>query len=76
MKNEATDASYAAVAQKIALGGGGAALFGGLSASDVAAIGGLLIAIISVLIQLHYKHKEARLAAAIARKRYGVSDDD
>lgn len=65
----ATDSTIAAVANKTAVYGGGATfLIGGLTASDFAALAGLAITIISVLVQVVFKRRaERREMAAEAR---------
>lgn len=42
--------------------GSGTALFGGLSANEVAAYGGLIIGVIGLLVNWYYKAKEDRRA--------------
>ncbi len=58
--DQGTEHAIAAIANKASVAGGGIALFGGLSASDIAAFGGLLIAAIGVCIQWYYKRKGDR----------------
>ncbi|NUS39411.1 MAG: hypothetical protein HOQ02_10365 [Lysobacter sp.] len=53
------------MAHKIAMSGGGIALLGGLSASDLAAIGGAVIAGVGVAIQWYYKRKADRRDAEL-----------
>ena len=60
MKDEATEAAIAGVAQKVSFGAGTAAVYGGLTANEIAAFGGLLVAVISVIVQWVYKHKESK----------------
>lgn len=55
MKDQAAEATIAAVAQKVAYGGGGVAFFGGLTANEIAAFGGLFIAFLGLLVQVYFK---------------------
>ena len=63
MKDQAAEATIAAVANKVSYSGAGAAVIGGLTANDIAAFGGLLIAVIGVVIQFYYKRKSDRREA-------------
>jgi hypothetical protein len=45
------DEVIAAGAQKVAYGGGAASLYGGMTANEIAAFGGLLIALLGLLVQ-------------------------
>ena len=78
MKDQATEAAIAGVAQKVTMIGGSAAFFGGLTANELAAFGGLLVGFIGLLIQWYYKRKEIRLRkefyTAQLHRRY-VPDD-
>jgi len=67
----ATDTTIAAVANKVTVVGGGAAfLLGGLTVNELAALGGLGVAIVSMLIQSFYKWRaNKRIAAADARQQ-------
>jgi len=47
------------------MGGGGIALWGGLTANDIAAFGGLLVAVIGVCIQWYYKRRADRRDAEL-----------
>lgn len=68
MNEQATEAAIAAVANKATGIGGGLAIYGGWAASDIAAFGGLLIAVIGIIVQVYYKRKaDKRDAAADAR---------
>lgn len=69
MNEHASDVLAAAIGKNMAVGGGTSALvFGGLAISDWAAIGGVLIAVIGLGIQIYYKRRsdrrEAQLLAA------------
>lgn len=74
MKDHA--AQIADTAKQVVYTGAGLSVFGGFSASEVAAIGGLLVGILGLLVQVYYKRKEDRRQAAIARKAHGVVDED
>lgn len=54
-------------------GGSAGAIFGGLSANDVAAIGGIVIGIAGLLISWYYKYKHYQLAV---RKAEAAVDAD
>ena len=69
MRGQATDSAVAAGAQKVSVGGGTVAFFGGLSANEIAAFGGLLIALVGLLVQWHYKHKSDKRATRLYEKR-------
>ncbi|MRR49374.1 MAG: hypothetical protein EG825_00425 [Rhodocyclaceae bacterium] len=43
-------------------GGSGTALIAGLTANDVAAIGGLAIALVALLVNVWFKHQHLKLA--------------
>lgn len=64
VKDEAAEAAIAAVAQKFSVAGGSAALVGGLTANEIAAFGGLLIAAIGLAVQFYYKRKDDRRKTA------------
>lgn len=57
MRDQASDLAIAAIGKNMAVGGGGSALVFGLSANELAAYGGLLVAIIGLGIQWYYKRK-------------------
>ena len=69
MRDQATEATIAAVAQKVSAGGGSLALVGGLTANEIAAFGGLLIAAIGLFVQFYYKRKSDRREEEIYRLR-------
>lgn len=68
MKEQATEATVAAIANKVTYGGSAAAVYGGWTANEIAAYGGLLIAVIGLIVQLVFKvradrrHKEEHTA--------------
>lgn len=63
----AADSTIAAVANKVTVVGGGATfLVGGMTANEVAAFGGLAVAVISLLVQAFYKWR--------ANKRHELAD--
>jgi len=49
-------------ASNATMAGGITALFGGLTSSDIAAFGGLLIAVIGLAINAYYKHQSNKRA--------------
>lgn len=60
MQDHAAEAGISAVASKFTYGGGTAALIGGFTANEIAAFGGLLVAVIGLIVQIYYKRKEDR----------------
>lgn len=62
------DEVIAAGAQKVTYGGGSVAFFGGLTANEIAAFGGILIAFLGLLVQLYYKRKADRRAIVADRR--------
>ena len=60
MKDQAAEATIAAVAQKITVAGGSTAVLGGLTANEIAAFTGALVAVIGLLVQWYYKRKDDR----------------
>lgn len=65
MREQAAEATIAAIANKVTYGGGGVALWGAYSASDLAAFGGLLIALVGLCIQIYYKRRADRRDAEL-----------
>lgn len=65
MKDQAAEATVAAVAQKLSFAGSGAAVGGWLTTNEIAAFGGLLIAVVGLVVQWHYKRKEDRRNEAL-----------
>jgi hypothetical protein len=63
VREQATDAAMAAIGKNMAVGGGSSAVVFGLTIGDVAALGGLLVAIIGLGIQIYYKRKSDRREA-------------
>ena len=55
MKDQAIEATIAAAAQKTAAGGGVIALYGGMTANDVAASVGATVAILGLIVQVVFK---------------------
>ena len=62
-----TDAAIAAAAHKWAVGGGVTAAVAGITANHIAAIGGLVVAIIGVGVQVYYKHRDDKRKAEAHR---------
>lgn len=63
MRDQAAEATIAAIANKTTYAGGATALIGGWAASDFAAIGGLLVALVGLVIQFYYKRRADRREA-------------
>lgn len=68
MKDQAAEATIAAVAQKFTVGGGVAASYGGITANDLLAYVGAVVAVLGLVVQWYYKrkddHRKERLAQA------------
>lgn len=69
MKDQAIEASIAAAAQKAAIGGGGIAVYGGLSANEIAAFVGAFVAVVGLFVQWYYKRKDDRRKAELHHMR-------
>lgn len=69
MKDQAIEATIAAAAQKASVGGGAAALYGGLTANEVAAFVGAAVAVLGLLVQLYFKLKDDRRKAGDERRK-------
>jgi hypothetical protein len=69
MRQDTVEAAIAAVANKATYAGSGAALYGGWTANEMAAIGGLICAAIGVAIQWYYKRKADRREAELHQER-------
>jgi hypothetical protein len=67
MQDHASDLVAAAIGKNMALGGGTSAVIFGLAASDLCAIGGLLIAVIGLAIQFYYKRRADRREAMLTQ---------
>ena len=81
MKLQAAEATIASVAQKTSLGGGGLAVFGGLTANEIAALCGVLIALLGLIVQWYYKRLDNRRKdelhrLRLAAKRFSPYEDD
>ena len=80
VRQEAADATIAAVAQKFAYGGATTAFIGGVSANSIAAIGGLIVGIIGLIVTVYYKHRADQRAEdrhkAQMRKLMGMDEDE
>lgn len=48
-------------------GGSGAAVYFGLTANEIAAFGGLIIAVIGLLVNIWYKHQHLKIAKEKAK---------
>jgi hypothetical protein len=65
-------------AENATIGGGLTAIMGGLTSTDIAAFGGLLVALIGLLINIYYKHQDNKREQELheARLRQFRIDDD
>ncbi len=76
MKEQAVEATIAAAAQKFTVAGGGTAVIGGLTANEIAAFTGALVAVLGLLVQWYYKRKDDRRKDELHRARLSWSRDD
>jgi positive regulator of sigma E activity len=70
------DEVIAAGAQKVVYGGGTAAFLGGLSANEIAAFGGLLVAVLGLLVQFYYKRKHDKREQRLHEAQLAALKDD
>jgi hypothetical protein len=75
-----TEATVASVANKVTYGAAGTAFWGGMTANEFAAYGGVLIAVIGLIVQWYYKRKESRMrseehGARMAMLSRGIDPD-
>ena len=61
--------TIAGIANKATYAGAGGAVYGGLTANEIAAFGGLAVAIVGVLIQLYFKIRADRRDQEFHRDR-------
>lgn len=64
-----SDSAIASAASKATYTGGSVAIYGGLTANDIAAFGGLAIAIIGLAVQITFKLRDDRRNAELHRER-------
>jgi hypothetical protein len=69
MSQDAVDAMGVLVGKTAAYGGGASAFVFGLSANEVAALGGLLVAVIGLCVQWYYNHRRDRREQAESAER-------
>lgn len=61
--------TIAAIAKNTAFAGAGSAAYGGFTANEIAAFGGLAVAILGVLIQFYFKVRADRRESELHRER-------
>lgn len=71
---DAADALGVLVGKTATYSGGSAAFLFGLSANELAAVGGLVIAVIGLCVQWYYNHRRDRREAAIAAQDRAESE--
>lgn len=77
VRHEATEATIAAIGQKAMYSGGTVAFIGGISANSIAAIGGLIVGVIGLIVTIVYKHRADQRAERLFQRRMrGVEDDE
>ena len=64
MKDQVAE-TVAGVAHKVTYGGSGVALWGAYTATDLAAFGGLLVAVIGFAVNYYFKRKDDRRAQTL-----------
>lgn len=69
MKQDTLEAGIAAIASKATYGGGTVAVIGGMTANELAAIGGLFCAVVGLVVQWYYKRKSDRREAELHDER-------
>lgn len=69
MEEHARDIAMAAMGKNMAVTGGSSAIVFGLAASDIAAFGGLAVALIGLCIQFYYKRRSDRRDAEYHAER-------
>ena len=69
MRQEAVEAAIAATANKATYAGGTTAVVFGLAANELAAIGGLIVAVIGLCVQWYYKRKADRRESELHQER-------
>ncbi len=68
MTHEAASTAIVKTATAAQYGGSGAAVYFGLTANEIAAFGGLLIALIGLVVNIWYKHQHFKLAQKSLRE--------
>ena len=74
VRQEATEATIAAIGQKAMYSGGTVAFFGGVSANSIAAIGGLIVGIIGLIVTIYYKRRADQRAERLFQRRMRGGD--
>ena len=69
VRQEATEATIAAIGQKAMYSGGTVAFFGGVSANSIAAIGGLVVGVIGLIVTVYYKRRDNERKEELHRLR-------
>lgn len=72
MSDPATETTVAAIANKLTYTGGAAALWGGYTANEIAAFGGLIVAVIGLAVQIFFKVRADRREGEEHRIRMDV----
>jgi rRNA processing protein Gar1 len=69
MKDTAADVTLASIGNKVIAAGTASAAYGGFTANEIAAIGGFVVAVIGLVVQIYFKVKADRRAAELHKKR-------
>lgn len=76
MKDQAAEATIAAVAQKFTVGGGATAAYGGITANDLLAYVGAIVAVLGLVIQWYYKRKDDRRQEELHKVRLAEAREE
>lgn len=68
IEQAALDNAIATAAGKVTAGGAASAVLFGLTANEIAAYGGLAVAVVGLLVNIIYRHREYRLKKAFYRR--------
>lgn len=69
MKEQTAEATIAAVANKVTYSGGATAVFGGLTANEIAAFVGAAVAVLGLIVQVYFKARADRREVELHRAR-------
>lgn len=77
MKEQTAEATIATVASKVTYSGGVTAVFGGLTANELAAFVGAIVAVLGLVVQIIFKVRSDRREAELHRARLAeLAEDD
>lgn len=77
MKEQTAEATIATVASKVTYSGGATAVIGGLTANEIAAFVGAIVAVLGLIVQIIFKLRSDRREAELHRARLAeLTEDD